>query len=341
MANISAIRIAPELNGQNYGATLHPPALATPIAPKSLQPEDLTLLSTQESYLKLTLVFSDNVTINAPYTNPVHWAFATSAAPITATSVSINGPVLTITHTEPTQGQLYTLTIPNGAIDVNGRNINIPPTTAFTGAGVSPVAYSAIATDSEHIVVQFSEAVDGTAGPNGAINIANYTIVPSLNVLSAVQNTPSKYTLETEIQQSLQVYDLTIENIKDANQNEIVSPADIPVQFFGFASSSSAVPVISNMTPTPGTSINSNQVIEFDVTDDTGFTVLVLTLSVPSLGINEVIHSGLAFGVRYSGVENIRTPISFGYHYELVRDGGWPDDITIIPYVVDLEGQVP
>jgi hypothetical protein len=341
MADISVIRVAPELNGQNYGVIVFPPSLAPVFSPPSLQPENLTLLSTQEAYLKVTLVFSDNVILNAPYNIPGNWVFSTSASPITATSVSVSGPVLTIQHTEPTQGSLYTLTIPTGAITVTGRINDIPTSTTFNGVGVNPVLYSAIAADAEHVIVQFSEAVDGTAGPNGAININNYTITPTLNIISAVQISPTKYNLETDSQSPLQIYDLEVQNIKDTNSNEIVTPADIPVQFFGFASASSAVPVIANMTPAPGTSISGSQVIEFDVTDDTGFSVLVITLSVPSKGISEVIHSGTMFGSRYAGVANVRTPISFGYHYELLRDGGWPADITIIPYVVDLEGQIP
>lgn len=337
-AGISVIRVAPELNGQNFGVPyLFAPLCPAPIVPNTFTPENLQLLSTQESYLKLTLTFSDTLDALGSYINPGLWAFTTSATPITATSVSLSGATVTIAHTEPSLGENYILNIPAGAISKSGRISNVPSTTSFAGAGQVPVAYSAIATDPNHFLLQFSEAVSNAT----ATNILNYSLDPALNVVSIVSDggSPSKYIVETGDQTSLEVYSVTISNVEDLAGNPILTPAEIPVQFFGFANSSSTPPVIDNMLPTPGTNLAPSQPITFTVTDDTGFSALVLALSIPEKGISEVIHNGISFSSRYLGASNTRTAIPFGYEFSILRDGGWPGNVNLIPYVLDLEGQ--
>lgn len=343
MADISVIRIAPEINGQDYGVVLYPPALATTFTPDSLQPAPLTLLATQESYLKLTLVFSaDILPLEAPYNNPVQWVFSGPGSAVTATTVSVAGPVLTIYHSEPTDGSSYNLAIPAAAIKTSGRPISIPSFTSFTGLGYKPIVYAATPIDATHVTIQFSEPVNST----DALTTTNYTITPTLAVVDVVQNNPSNYTLEVAEQTPETQYTIDVENVRDLLNNEIPYPPTLPVYFLGFGaipdSQPSALPVIPPaVNLRPGVNILPNQPITFNITDDEGFRDLYVMVSFPLLGITDVVHNGTEFLAHYSNPSNTRVPIPFGYQYTILRDGGWTSELSLVTYVVDLDGQSP
>lgn len=95
-------------------------------------------------------------------------------------------------------------------------------------------------------------------------------------------------------------------------------------------------PVVSNLTPAPGTTILSTQAVSLDVTDDSGaFRRVIVTASFPS-GASEVVHDGDGFAGYYAG--SSRTLIAGGLRYTITRLGGWPGAPTIKVIAIDPTG---
>lgn len=99
-------------------------------------------------------------------------------------------------------------------------------------------------------------------------------------------------------------------------------------------------PVLSNFNPPFGNSIGENEPITFDLTDNSGqMRLIILHGSYDGVVGHEVIHDGEGFGQRnYSNGSNVRTPISGGFRYTILRDGGWPGTFTLYPFAVDTSG---
>ena len=98
-------------------------------------------------------------------------------------------------------------------------------------------------------------------------------------------------------------------------------------------------PVVSNVTPTPGTAITATTPVGLDVTDDSGvFRRIMLVASFPTLGLLEVVHDGDNFAPLYAGTGNTREAIANGFRYAALRRGGWPASPTLIPFAIDQEG---
>lgn len=108
----------------------------------------------------------------------------------------------------------------------------------------------------------------------------------------------------------------------------------------GGSSADTTPPSLTNFSPAFGNPIASTQVISFDVTDNSGFTrLIILHAGFPTLVGTEVIHDGETFSARnYSNISNTRTPITGGFHYTILRDGGWPSTLTLYPFAVDQSG---
>jgi hypothetical protein len=85
-------------------------------------------------------------------------------------------------------------------------------------------------------------------------------------------------------------------------------------------------PEITNFVPDTDTSIRTETVLQFDITDETGLALVALLASMEIDGaeVVEVIHDGDTFRGNYQGSSNTRTAISGGYRYTVKRDGGWP-----------------
>lgn len=101
------------------------------------------------------------------------------------------------------------------------------------------------------------------------------------------------------------------------------------------------VPAVSNVTPTANSTISATQAVGCDITDADGsgtFRRIILALTLSS-GVTEVVHNGTAFLYPYA-TSSARTSITNGYHYDIVRDGGWPrgSQITLTPYAIDTSG---
>lgn len=98
-------------------------------------------------------------------------------------------------------------------------------------------------------------------------------------------------------------------------------------------------PAISNVSPTPGSFVPRTQMILCDVTDADGvssFRRIILVIELPN-GTKEVVHDGTAFCAPYA-TSSARTSITNGYHYDIVRDSGWPSRFTLTPYAIDTTG---
>ncbi len=99
-------------------------------------------------------------------------------------------------------------------------------------------------------------------------------------------------------------------------------------------------PEVTNISPTPDTTISTNQALSFDITDDTGLVRVFLAIRIPSLDLYEVVHDGDSFSELYSEEPNDRTAITGGYSFTVLRRGGWPAaDITLVPIAIDTGGQ--
>ena len=97
-------------------------------------------------------------------------------------------------------------------------------------------------------------------------------------------------------------------------------------------------PVVTIVSPTPGTGILRTQPITFDVTDETGFRRVMVLASFPSKGIYEVIHDGDRWGPHYDVSPNARTDIAGGHRFTVLRRGGWPAAPSILPMPIDVGG---
>jgi len=96
-------------------------------------------------------------------------------------------------------------------------------------------------------------------------------------------------------------------------------------------------PVISNFSPEPGTPINPNDVISFDITDDSGDFTRILIVAQFSR-VKEVVHDGDEFSFVYQTNQSVVEEIEGGYHYEITRLGGWPAEVVFIPFAIDAAG---
>lgn len=98
-------------------------------------------------------------------------------------------------------------------------------------------------------------------------------------------------------------------------------------------------PTISNVTPTPNTTISRTQVVGCDVTDADGasdFRRVILAIELPN-GAKEIVHDGTAFCPPYA-TSSTRSSITNGYQYSLMRDGGWPARFSLTVYAIDTTG---
>lgn len=97
-------------------------------------------------------------------------------------------------------------------------------------------------------------------------------------------------------------------------------------------------PVVTWISPTPGSVLGPNTPLVFDVTDNVG---LARALVKVILGQEwELPHDGAGFSPRYIA-GSTRTTISGGYRFSLVRSGGWVgSNPTVEPIPIDTSGNV-
>lgn len=90
------------------------------------------------------------------------------------------------------------------------------------GDTVKPIIIQVSAPRYTQVIVTFSEPVTMTTGPDGALNVSNYTI-PGLTVLDAVQVSPTQVSLTTTAQTPDFLYTITVQHVTDIHGNVIVT----------------------------------------------------------------------------------------------------------------------
>lgn len=95
-------------------------------------------------------------------------------------------------------------------------------------------------------------------------------------------------------------------------------------------------PVISNVSPAPGSNITQTTTISFDATDNVGFRRLMVLAEYPD-GSYEVVHDGDAFSQMFSS-QSTMVIIPNGYHYSLGRTIYWPGSPIIRIFAIDASG---
>jgi hypothetical protein len=96
-------------------------------------------------------------------------------------------------------------------------------------------------------------------------------------------------------------------------------------------------PVVSNVTPTPGTVITRSTPVGADITDNGTFRRIIVAVFYPATGLTEMVHDGDAFRGFYA-LSSTREPISGGFRYRVLRDGGWPSAPTLQAWPIDTRG---
>jgi hypothetical protein len=108
---------------------------------------------------------------------------------------------------------------------------------------------------------------------------------------------------------------------------------------FAVTGGDSTAPVISNVSPTPGTKISRNSVISFDVTDNLDELARVLVALIYPSGLWEIAYDGTSFSPTFVNPSSVKTDIDDGMHVALLRNGGWPDpNVKIRVYALDQNG---
>lgn len=119
-----------------------------------------------------------------------------------------------------------------------------------------------------------------------------------------------------------------------------VAPTDYAAKLLypAGASPDTTKPVVTVISPAPGTEIGPNDPLIFDVTDNvSSFRRIVVETLVASLGLNEVAHNGDTFRPTYAP-RSSRTAIVNGYRYTLYRAPCWPGSPGLEVYAIDTAG---
>jgi hypothetical protein len=96
-------------------------------------------------------------------------------------------------------------------------------------------------------------------------------------------------------------------------------------------------PLITNLLPVDGTEITPGTHISFDVTSDVDIVLISVSVLYLQTGASESIWDGDAFAPNFV-TGSARTPIANGFHYDVVRRGGWPLSPTIVANMADANG---
>lgn len=101
-------------------------------------------------------------------------------------------------------------------------------------------------------------------------------------------------------------------------------------------------PVVTFVSPAPGTTLEIDTQIVFDVTDNLDeLQRVIVTLVNGSTGDVEVLWDGASFTPRYAA-GSATANITNGLRFTAKRTGGWPANstITVRTYAVDQDGNL-
>lgn len=267
----------------------------------------------------------------------------TGPATLTTSSVTFT-PGNSFLLLTPTQGFVdgtYILTVAASTVKAMSSDdtVNLVGTSSFK-VDESPIIFSAKKIGTQ-VRVDFSEPLRSLAATTIA---SNYTFTgPAALTTSSVTFTPgNSFLLLTTIQTMvIGSYTLSVA----ANTVQAVSSDDtknlVGTSIFDCDAPDAVAPVVSAIAPTPGSNIVVSQVISLNITDNlNSFRRILLRSKVVGAGTDEVVHDGDNFTAQYQGPSNTRTSIVNGYHYTVLRDGGWrvgdPPIFTV--YAIDTSG---
>jgi hypothetical protein len=97
-------------------------------------------------------------------------------------------------------------------------------------------------------------------------------------------------------------------------------------------------PVLTVVSPA-GSAISAGQQFVVEVTDATGFALVVLTVELPAGGAHEVVWMSGNFASAYSASSTIAA-IANGYRFSILRRGGWSASPTFHVEAIDTSGNV-
>ncbi len=180
--------------------------------------ESLTLLSAEASATQLVLTFDASMVVLDPAEDPAVWLIDTvGGVAVTVTGVTVEGGIIYLDIGEQTEGETYTLTIPEDyVLDVSGRY----PTdleVEFTGYGIAPTMPIARSIDARTLRVVFSEDVM----TEDAILPENYTISGGLTISAVESVSATTYVLTTSKQTAGEEYTITAVDIRDLAGNPV------------------------------------------------------------------------------------------------------------------------
>jgi len=167
----------------------------------------LTVLARQ-----LVVQFNANPSISGPGADPASYIVTGGGTPITITGVTAVGSTLVLDTTFQTSGASYVLDLPVvGIISIDGRIFSGPFSFSFVGSAQEPVAIQIVrSVDARTLEIVFDRPVV----QSDAENVANYSVAPTLTVVSSHRVTDFLYQLQTSRQTQGQTYEVTISNIR-------------------------------------------------------------------------------------------------------------------------------
>lgn len=98
-------------------------------------------------------------------------------------------------------------------------------------------------------------------------------------------------------------------------------------------------PTVTLISPPENTAIRRGQVITFEVTDVEGLSLFQVIAQFPDDSW-EVVHDGTTFAPMYQNASASQTPITGGYRFTVLRNGGWHRAPTIDVKAADASGNV-
>jgi hypothetical protein len=121
---------------------------------------------------------------------------------------------------------------------------------------------------------------------------------------------------------------------EDGDDYQIILGYDICT---GLETPDTTLPTVSNFSPVAGTTIEADDPLQFDVTDDSGEFARILVVAKYEDLSEELIHDGESFVGVYT-TNSTRSLITNGFQYIVYRYGGWPSGVTIRVFAIDAAG---
>lgn len=263
----------------------------------------------------------------------VGWPFAGFTIAVTAVDTSGNTTTSTFIfgvspNYETAPGIVFTPT--------TGSTLSMPVGTDTIQIDVTETSPDSI--QSARIIASYGEGhvkevvFDGTPGSGGedGFDVVESSIAGGRRwVISRVAGWPTSI-LHFDVNVKTYVLTNVVANGYNASASYTVSDPAPPVD--------AVPPVVANVSPAPGTPLDPMQPVTFDVTDDTGlFRRILVTVRYAATGQTEVVHDGDGF-LGFYQLACTRDPITDGYHYSVLRDGGWPSSPTMRVFAFDRGG---